>query len=443
MSGRLNRRDFLKHTALIGTGVWLSNTSNTRGAPSGSAKRLSPHERLNIAGIGVGGRGAHDIAQVGPENIVALCDVDESQAGKTFDEFPKAQRFTDFRVMLEKRKDIDAVIVATPDHMHAPAALMAMRLGKHVYCEKPLAHTVYECRVMAQVAAETKVATQMGNQGHSNSGSRRAVEIIQRGTIGQVREVHAWSDRPIWPQGMVARPEPEPVPRTLDWDLWLGIAPGRPYSPDYLPFKWRGWWDFGCGAMGDMACHITDVAFWALDLRDPVHIEAKSSTISAEAAPAWSVITWRFPPRGKLSAVTLTWYDGGRKPPQELFKGERVVANGSLIIGDKGTMYVPHAYGAECKLLPLDRFAENAASRPARVRQDAAHHREWITACKTGSPTGSNFGYAAAMTEMLLLGNLALRTGEPIDWDARKMKVTNVPGANGWLRPTYRQGWTL
>mgnify|MGYP001568324802 CR=1 FL=1 len=303
----LNRRRFLQHS-IAATGALAFPFVASRNV-------LGANERLNIAGIGVGGKGASDVSNVDQENLVALCDVDDANAAGSFKKYPAAKRYKDYRVMLEKEgKGIDAVTVSTPDHTHAPAAIAAMKMGKHVYCQKPLTHTVYEAREMARVAREHKVATQMGNQGHSNPETRRLVELIQGGVLGKVREAHIWTDRPIWPQGTDRPAETPDVPATLDWDLWLGVAPWRPYHKAYVPFAWRGFWDFGTGALGDMACHNMDIAFFALGLRDPLSVEAQSSGVNNETAPKWSIIHYEFPAHADQPAVKMVWYDGGKKP---------------------------------------------------------------------------------------------------------------------------------
>ena len=371
------------------------------------------------------------------ENIVAVCDVDSARLGKASSEFPKAAQFADFRKLLE-RKDIDAVTVSTPDHTHAVASMGAMKLGKHVYCQKPLAHSIYEVRQMIETARSQKVATQMGNQGHSEPGSRRMVEWIQAGGLGPVREVHVWSDRPIWPQGMNRPKGSKTIPSTLDWDLWLGPAPKRPYHDGYHPFKWRGFWDFGTGALGDMACHNTDIAYWALELADPIAVEATSSGVNPDTAPKWSRIQYDFPARGALPPVTLTWYDGGQKPPSELAPGVKLGTNGSIFVGDQATLHVPHFWG-EGKIVKGE-----AAKRPAKTIPDSpGHYQEWINACKGGPPALSNFDNAGPLTAMVLLGNIALRTGKRCPWDATTMSVPGVPEADDLIRNEYRQGWTL
>ncbi len=449
MSRKINRRDFLRNSAAAGVSLWAARRAVW-------AEMKSPNEKLNIAGVGVGGRGEDDIDGVKSENIVALCDVDESQAGGTFKKFPNAKRYQDFREMLEKEKDIDAVVVATPDHTHAPAAVMAMRLGKHVYCEKPLTHSVYEARVMREVAAEKKVATQMGNQGTADTMLRRAVEIVQSGVLGPVREVHIWTNRPIWPQGTDAILEhigvrnalhgggagPQP-PRGINWDLWLGPAPWRPYDPCYLPFKWRGWWDFGTGSLGDMACHTMNMPYWGLKLGAPTSIEAEVSELNPETAPNWSVIRYEFPARGDLPPVKLTWYDKNKKPPADLFEGEEMSDSGSLIMGEKGKLYSPGDTGDEWRLLPKSKF-EGFEGPPPTIPRSPGHHEEWIRACKGGPPAMSNFSHAGPLTEMVLLGNVAMRLpGKKLEWDAANVKVTNASEANQFVRREYREGWTL
>lgn len=442
---RNHRRDFLKQAGLAGVGFWVAGTSR-------ADESKSANEKLNIAVIGAGGKGASDTDGCAGENIVALCDVDEKTAGKTFEKYPNAQRFQDFRKMLEERKDIDAVVVATPDHTHAPASIMAMKLGKHVYCQKPLTHSVYEARLMRETAAKQKVATQMGNQGTSNDGLRKAVEVIQSGAIGKVTEAHVWTNRPIWPQGIPRPTDAPPVPDTLNWDLWLGPAPYRPYNPAYVPFKWRGWWDFGTGALGDMACHTANMAFMALKLGYPTSIEAESPEVSPEGPPKWSTIRFEFPAREGMPAVKFTWYDGKKPgedgkevangPAPELLMGQKLSGSGSLLIGDKGMLFSPNDYGAEFKLLPEADFASYKAHDPWLPRSPG-HYIEWIRACKGGEPAMSNFSYAGLLTEAILLGNVALRAGKKLEWDGPNMKATNCPEAAQFVRREYREGWTL
>ena len=412
-----------------------------------------PSEKLNVAGIGVGGRGAADINACEGENVVALCDVDQSRAGGTFKKFPNAKVYQDFRKMLDAEdKNIDAVTIGTPDHIHAPAAIRAMKMGKHVYCEKPMAHTVWEAREMARVARKMGVVTQMGNQGHAGDGLRLYYEFIKDGAIGKVKEVHVWTDRAgvpggraWWPQGVDRPTDTPPVPEGLDWDLWLGPAPERPYNPAYVPFKWRGWFDYGCGALGDMAVHNADPAFFALDLGAPIAAEADSSPVNNETFPEWSIITYYFPAKGDRPAVTMKWYDGGKLPPrpEELEEGRNLGDNGILFVGDKGKLLGPSHAGAP-RLIPESRMKEYG--RPPKVlERSIGHHEEWIKACKEGKPKDakSGFWYAGPFTEALLVGNLAVRTGKRVEWDRKQMKVTNVPEANQYVTKKYRSGWEI
>ncbi|MBN1347392.1 MAG: Gfo/Idh/MocA family oxidoreductase [Phycisphaerae bacterium] len=457
---KATRREFLERATVGGAGLLLGGStgcSQTQPTSTPTAERLpkpkykSPNEKLNIACIGVGGRGAGNVERMRGENVVALCDVDHRWARKSFEKFPDAKPFHDFRVMFDQmHKEIDAVVVSTPDHMHAPATMMAMRRGMHVYCEKPLTHDVYEARVLAETAAKYNVATQMGNQGTSNSTFRRGVEAVRSGAIGKVTEVHVWTDRPQWPQGM-ARPEgSDPVPAHLKWDLWIGSAPMRPYVRNkYHPFVWRGWWDFGTGALGDMGCHTANMPFMALELGSPTSISAECSEFNKESFPTWSVITYDFPARRDLPPVTWTWYEGGiNKPPKvirklaSLIHGEAFSQSGSIMIGDKGALYSPHDYGGKWMLLPKDKF--EGWKPPEQTLPDSpGHYREWIRACKGGKPAMSNFAYAGRLTETILLGNLALIAGKKILWDGPQCKVTNCPEADARVRREYRKGWTL
>jgi len=418
----------------------------------GGSGRTAPSEKLNIAGIGVGGRGAGDLQGVSSENIVALCDVDWSHAGGTFRRYPKASKYRDFRKMLDKEdKNIDAVVVATPDHVHAVASMAAMKRGKHVYCEKPLTHSVYEARKMAEVAREHKVATQMGNQGQASEQTRLMCEYIWDGAIGPVREVHIWTDRPLrglhnvyWPQGIERPQETPPVPETLDWDLWLGPAPYRPYHPAYVPFKWRGWWDFGTGALGDIGCHSIDPVWRALKLVSPGSVQACCTLANKETYPVASMVTYEFAARGDMPAAKVVWYDGGLKParPKELEAGQQMGTGGLLFVGDKGKM-LGH------RLIPESR-QKDYGKPPQKIPRSPGHHQEWILACKGGKPAGSNFDHAGPLAEMVLLGNVALRpelketlTRTKLLWDSRSMKITNVPEANDFLHREYREGWAL
>jgi predicted dehydrogenase len=430
MSNRFSRREMLCNAALAGMGVLVP-----RGARGGESQ--SPNEKLNLAFVGAGGRGAANLGQLKDENIVAFCDVDEVRAGSTFEEYPNVRRFQDFRKMLEKTdKEIDAVVVSAPNHIHAPASALAMRLGKHVYCEKPLTHSVYESRVLAQLAAENKVATQMGTQIHASTNYRRGIEILRAGAIGTVREVDVWTTAA---EGGGVRPtDTPPVPKTLNWDLWLGPAPYRPYHPCYLPREWHFWWDFGSGVIGNVGCHFMDLPFWALDLRRPTTIEAEGDPISLESTPRHVAIRYEFPGRGEMPPVTLRWYQGRPSPRVE---GLDVAKWGFcfLFVGDKGMLAMN--YGQRV-LLPEAQFADYQP--PERSIPDSiGHWAEWVAACKTGSPTGCNFDYAGALTETVLLGNVAFRAGKKLEWDGANLKVTNCPEAEQFIRREYRSGWTV
>lgn len=412
----------------------------------GGAGNTSPSEKLNIAGIGVAGRGAGDIGEVSSENIVALCDVDFRHAAGTFKKYPKARQYRDFRKMLDKEnKNIEAVVVATPDHTHAVAAMTAIKMGKHVYCEKPLAHDIYEVRQLTEAAREHKVATQLGNQGQASEGTRLVCEFIWDGAIGPVREVHSWCNRPISPRGMDRPKDTPPVPEGLSWDLWLGTAPERPYHPCYLPFTWRGWWDFGTGVLGDIGCHQFVSIFRALKLGYPTSVEACTSGVNSETAPLASIVRYEFPARGDLPPVKLTWYDGGLMPPRpaELEDGRRFGnADDNLYVGDKGKI-LGH------RLIPESRSKEYGKP-PQVLPRSPGHHKEWLRACKGGPPAGSNFELSGLMAEVVLLGNIAVRMGQQLYekglrlyYDGPNMRITNMPEANKYIQREYRKGWTL
>lgn len=435
MSGNISRRTFLKGAALGGASFLFLRDSRL-------AFGYEANEKLNIAIIGCGGKGRSNLDSVASENIVALCDVDANKLGEAASKYTSAKTFADFRRMLDTmHKQIDAVVVSTPDHTHAPAAVMAMKMGKHCYCEKPLTHSIYEARVMRDVARKYKVATQMGNQGTAGDGHREAVEVVQSGAIGQVYEVLVWSNRPVWPQG-INRPTPAPVPPELDWDLWLGPAPERPYAPGYHPFNWRGWFDFGTGALGDMGCHTLNMPFRALNLTNPSAIEAEVFEMTEETYPKRSIVTYFFRERNGLRTLRLKWFDGGLKPPADVIDGRELPGSGVVLIGDKGRLFSPDDYGGRYELLPKEKFADFKPPAPTLPRSPG-HHQEWIRACKGGEPAMSNFDYAAALTETILLGNVAIRTGEPIYWDPEGMKAINCPKADRFLNRPYRKGWTL
>ncbi|ACY48624.1 Gfo/Idh/MocA family protein [Rhodothermus marinus] len=410
---------------------------------------VPPSDKLNIACIGVGGRGAWNVRGVSSENLVAFCDVDDERAAETYRAFPNVPRYKDFRVMLEREgARIDAVVISTPDHTHAVAAMMAIQMGKHVYCEKPLTRTIYEARRLAEAAREKGVVTQMGNQGHAGEGTRQIREWIEAGAIGTVREIHFWTNRPIWPQAIERPLEAYHVPPTLAWDLWLGPAPERPYHPAYVPFKWRGWWDFGTGALGDMGCHIMDAAFWTFDLRDPVRVTAETTPVFPETAPLVSRVTYEFAARGNRPALRVVWRDGNLAPPRppqwEKDRPWPPMDSGQMFIGDEGVL-IAGTYGENPRLVPESRHQEWIASAPApRYPRSPGVYQEWIEACKNGGQAGSNFpDYAGPLTEMVLLGNLAVRVGGTIEWDVAAMRVTNIEVPEEYIRPAYRSGWQL
>ncbi|MDH3583427.1 MAG: Gfo/Idh/MocA family oxidoreductase [Phycisphaerae bacterium] len=451
MPKRTTRRTFIRHAAVAGAALPVI-------APP-LARAASPNSKLNLAGIGVGGKGWGDINSTATQqNVVAFCDVDKGAMSRgggkprkakggypvAAEQWPKARRYQDWRKLLDEGRDIDAVTVSTPDHMHAPISMTAMSLGKHVYCQKPLTHTVYEARQMQTLAAESKVVTQMGNQHHSGLGYRMLVQIIRDGGIGKVREAHAWSNRPIWPQGM-GRPDGMGTPPdTFDWDRWLGVAPERPYKRGvYCPFVWRGWLDFGTGAQGDMACHIMDPVFWSLNLTAPRLIWSESPTPNNQSYPKWSTIRYEFPgtPLTKDSTIPVTWYDGGRKPDAalaELPKGLSLPSNGSLFIGEKANLLCPH--GGAPRL-----YAKGVAVKYDYPKLDKNnHYMQWTMACLGEGKTSSPFSYAGRLTEMVLLGNIAMRLPQAkLQWNSADLRFTNAPEANQYITKEYRKGWDI
>jgi hypothetical protein len=493
LASTFNRRYFFIGSAFAGA-VPLAGFGS-----SASLKRLgykSPNEKLNIASIGAGGKAASDIRGCSDENIVALCDVDDTRAANTYKLYEKTPKYRDFRKMLDKEgRGIDAVIVTVPDHMHAVAANWAMTRGKHVYVQKPLTRTVWEARMLRETANKYGVATQMGNQGYSNEGTRQVAEMIWANEIGGVTEVHAWTNRPIWPQGLTEIPPATPVPSTLDWDLWLGIAENRPYAtgPEgfsryggfYLPFSWRGFYDFGCGALGDMACHILGAPNLALQLGIPSSVECiRKEGPSSFHFPRKSTIRFDFPARGSMPALKLFWYDGMEDQPDlpMVPKGEllgdlpsvprarggapereatdvvgpvfdwdefqatsknpdarKPTPNGSLFIGDKG-MITTGTYGGETRLIPVSKM-EGYKMPEKYLTRSPGHYRDWIRACKGGSEACSNFNNAAPFVEWMLLGVAALRVEGKLEYDAAKMRFTNNDAANAFLKPTVRKGW--
>lgn len=425
------RRDFLKSStaAAISAGLF---SGWSRADDSTSANQL-----LNIACIGTANRAAANVDGVKSQSIVALCDVDKNYLDRAAAAFPSARTYADYREMIEQEADkIDAVVVATADHNHAPATIRAIRKGKHVYCEKPLTHTVEEARIIAAAAKEHGVATQLGTQIHAGDNYRRVVEIIQSGAIGDVTDVHVWVGKgwgyTDWPESSTE------VPANLDWDLWLGPAKERPfYAGRYHPAQWRRWWDFGQGTLGDMGCHYMDLPFWALKLRHPTRCEAEGPEPHAEMCPQGLTVRYEFPEREGMAPVKLTWHDGNRIPKE--IEGQRVPPNGVMFIGTEGMMYAD--YG-NYRLFPAEKFAGFQPPEPT-IPRSIGHHEEWIKACKDGSPTTCNFDYSGALSETVLLGNVAYRSGKALDWDAASLKATNVPEASQYIRKEYRTGWEV
>jgi predicted dehydrogenase len=453
MAGKLNRREFLKNTGVAGTGFWIA------GRQIGFGQEKSANARLNIACIGVGGRGRASLDFCKGENIVAVCDIDATPLDKACKDYPNAKRYIDYREMLEKEgRNIDAVTVGTPDHHHAPAAVRAMRMGKHAYVEKPMTHNIYEARLLTELAAKNNLATQMGNQGHSSDHRRRLVEAIQQGVIGKVTEVHAWTNRPIWPQA-IDRPKTTPVcPENVHWDLFLGPAPERPYHPAYHPFKWRGWWDFGTGALGDMACHIMDAAFWGLNLGYPTTVATEGNPLHLETAPTWMIVRLDFPARGEMPPVKYVWYDGGKFPPQDRAQGikldtdektgKAVVPNGNIIVGEKGTLVVLDEQGANWKVVQDGKVVDHKEFQieqtlPRVPGEMSGHHQEWIIACKGGPKAMGDFSYSGPFTETVLIGIAAFRAGKTLDWDGPNMKARNASEADQYIKREYRKGWEV
>ncbi|OGU07472.1 MAG: oxidoreductase [Gemmatimonadetes bacterium RBG_16_66_8] len=440
----INRRSFVNDTAKAG----LAFTIVPRHVLGRGLR--APSDTLNVACVGVGGMGWSDVRGMAVENIYALCDVDEKQAEEAFTAYPKAKRYRDFRQMFDGEADnIDAVTVTTPDHSHTVIALRALRERKPVYVQKPLTRTLHEVRTLVEAARRSGLATQMGNQGHAREGTRLIREWVAAGAIGAVREVHFWTNRPIWPQAIDRPLQDYHVPPWMNWDVWLGPAPERPYHPSYAPFNWRGWWDFGTGALGDMACHIMDAAFWTLDLRGPSRIEVESTPLFNETAPRGSRISYQFPARGGRGPVTVVWRDGALYPPRppEVADGAAWPPDeggGQLWIGSDGKL-VAGTYGDDPTLLDERRHREITASPPAqKYPRTEGVYAEWIAACKGGPAAGSNFvDHSGPLTEMVLLGNLAGRAGRTLELNPETGAVTNVQLPDELIRPAYREGWSL
>lgn len=467
MTRKSNRRTFLGQSAALGTALWVGGQTRLQAGTSAL-------QGLSAACVGVGGKGGSDTSHIAEQgvNIVGLCDVDGDTLTKKGREFPDARKFDDFREMLNALGDkVDIVTVSTPDHTHACAAIQAMRMKKHVYCQKPLTWSIREARMMREVAAETGVVTQMGNQGTSENGLREAVEVIRSGAIGEVNEVHVWSNRPVWPQG-IGRPKGEdPIPSNLNWDAWIGPAPMRPFKKGvYHSFNWRGWADFGTGALGDMACHTTNMPVMALKLWDPIAVTATRNPglFEGETFPGSSSLVFEFPKRDGLPACKFFWYDGGNLPEDSLIErlpesfqkrvalqrqGKGRKTSGAVIVGSKGLLFSPDDYGARYYLLPKEDFAgykppkQTLPRIPFNSGGDQRQKWEFVSTIKGEYETGtmSNFGYAGRLTETILVGNLAMRAGEGqrIEWDAKNLRSTNVDAVNKFVHRDYREGWSL
>jgi len=486
MSIRLNRRRFLQASSAAGLGYFFT------GPAFSVAKAQGANDRLRVAGIGIGGKGSSDIdhcALLG--EVVALCDIDEKFLGSKLNQkglnagpkgdmtqhYLKAERFFDFRKLLEApiAKNIDAVTVSTPDHTHALAAAMAIRMGKHAYVQKPLTRTVFEAHLLKKLAGQHKVCTQMGNQGTAENGLRRAVELIQAGTLGPITEAHVWTNRPVWPQApsVTAKPKEVPTPKHIHWDEFIGPAPMRPYAeydpsvPNrygnrlgaYHDFHWRGWWDFGTGAIGDMACHTANMAFMALKLGSPVHMAAEAGDVNPETCVSWAHVTMKFPVRGDMPACTLHWYEGKRDskkvlPPEPLvakalkISGQKaLVASGSILVGEKGIAYSPDDYGGQVFFETGEKTNKDTKPEklPGNGDGDPGQKKEWVDAIKANKPKMalSNFDYASLLTAAFVLGNVAIRTGKAFDFDGETLECKGCPEAAQYVKAEYRKGWDM
>jgi predicted dehydrogenase len=461
MTTKLSRRSVLKLSAAGGLGYLFTGPAWSVARAQGS------NTRVRFAGVGVGGKGRSDIEQAGRlGDVVALCDIDETDKhlGGAAKKWDKAKTYFDFRKLFadsEMMKNVDAVTVSTPDHSHALASILAMRAGKHVYCQKPLARTVFEARVMMETARKHKVCTQMGNQGTAANGLRRAAELIQKGELGQVKEVHVWTNRPIWPQApkVMARLEKADIPATVHWDEFLAGSPDRAFGKGYHPFNWRGWWDFGTGAIGDMACHTANMVFMGLKIAHPTKVSAEAGDVNPETCPSWAHVTMEFAKRGDMVPVTLHWYEGkrdGKKmlPSDELVaralkvSGQsKLVDSGSLLVGEKGIAYSPDDYGANVFFETGPKTGNNTKPEgmPSNNKGDQGQKDEWVQAIKDNKPATalSNFDYAAPLTEAFLLANVAIRTGKPFGWDGANFKVSGNDQAMKYIKQEYRKGWEV
>jgi predicted dehydrogenase len=449
-----SRREFSKIISIGSIGTLALGAASCTGKNKQNEPVIWPSDKVNLAFVGISGKGGHNLSILKDQNIVALCDVDWGEGQqKSFAAYPKAKRYKDFREMLEKQKDIDAVVISTPDHTHGVIAMMAIKMGKHVYCEKPLAHSLFEVREITKAARENKVQTQMGNQGHSWDSIREFYEHIKAETIGKVTEVHAWCDRPAgggnvsFPHGIMRPTGEHKIPKELDWNLWLGPAEERPYHPLYLPRSWRGFIDFGSGALGDFGCHTLDPSFWALDLGSPESVLASTSNlldIKYDTYATASIITYKFPKRGELPPVKLTWYDGGLLPlNDDRLRGLKYEDCGALVIGEKGIItHGSHGAGGY-KVLPFDKKRE-IQKPPQLLERVKGHHADWLEAIKTGKQASSNFNYGGPLTETVLLGTAAsLFRNQELEWDSENLKVKNIEKANALVHPDFRSGWSF
>jgi predicted dehydrogenase len=433
MSKRITRRTFVQTSAAAtaAAGYWAAGGVQAK-------ESNAAIETVHFGCIGIGGKGSSDSGDAANNGaVVAICDVDKNRLNGAKNRFKDAQAFTDYRELVDKMGDkIDAVTVSTPDHNHAAAAALAMHAGKHAFVQKPLTHTIGEARFLGELAKKKGVQTEMGNQGTAGNGLREGAALVKAGALGAIKEVHTWTNRPIWPQGG-DRPATTAVPDFLEWDLWLGPAPERPYANGYHPFAWRGWWDFGTGALGDMACHTFNLPFAAVDLKDPVSVQAEHSGHNKDSYPKWSIITFEFPKNDWRGPVTVKWYDGGKRVDPELL-GKNPSGSGCLIVGEKGKLYSPDDYGGSYELIG------NVDKPTVDYEKSPGHFQEFVRAIKTGKPAMSNFpDYAGPLTETILLGNLAVWSGEKVEWDAKNLKSTNQPELDKIVNSTYRDGWKL
>lgn len=428
-----SRRRFLGRGvgALLAAGVWTEGRA---------ARARSPAEKLRIAAIGVGNRGETNVLTVAGEEVAALCDVDRRYLDERGERFPQARRYADYRELLDRERDLDAVVISSPDHTHAHVARWALQRRLHVYCEKPLVHSLGELPPLVEAARRADVITQTGNQHHASFGYRRAVAWLESGALGDITAAHAWTDRPFWPQGGT-RPAPERPPDHLAWDLWLGPVPERPYAANYHPMNWRGYWDFGTGVLGDRGPHLLDSLVTGLKLGGPAEIRAESSPVTEDMAPEWSVVEFRFERPAPAPALRVVWYDGGQQPPRAVTGIERLPPNGCLVIGSEAKLFIPELGGEPRVLVAAGR------TPPPPPRDDPrpllAHMDEWLAACRSGVRTSSDFADGARLAEICLLGNVALRWGRPLRWDALRHKAIDAPGVERYLDRPYRAGWEI